>query len=169
MLLALKTTYYYWNCFKDVRLEMGYSVSLFNDTIAWFIFFIFKFIFTFVHLAVLGLNLGTWDLVPRPGIEPVPPVLATGPQEKSLGIFLSWILIQKTNSKNKYIIYSLKCMFHCTLTYVHMYLQFFFTYLQFDNGSLKNSCFPASLSTVTIGSKMCKTVMDYKISIMFQS
>ena len=46
---------------------MGYSVSLFNDTIAWFIFFIFKFIFTFVHLAALGLNWGTWDLVPRPG------------------------------------------------------------------------------------------------------
>ena len=127
MVLALKTTYYYWNCFKDVHLEMGYSVSLFNDTIAWFIFFIFKFIFTFVHLAVLGLNRGTWDLVPRPGIEPVPPVLATGPQGKSLGIFLSWILIQKTNSKNKYIIYSLKCMFHCTLTYVHilLYLQVF--------------------------------------------
>ena len=43
---------------------MGYSVSLFNDTIAWFIFFIFKFIFTFVHLAALR---GTWDLVPWPG------------------------------------------------------------------------------------------------------
>ena len=66
-----------------------------------------------------------------------------------------------------YLFFEMYVSLHLDLcTYV---LAIFFTYLQFDNGSLKNSCFPASLSTVTIGSKMCKTVMDYKISIMFQS
>lgn len=75
MLLALKTTYYFWNCFKAVCLEMGYSVSLFSDTVAWFIFFILKFIFTFVHSAALGLSCGTWDLVPWPGLEPRSPAL----------------------------------------------------------------------------------------------
>ena len=68
-----------------------------------------------------------------------------------------------------YLFFEMYVSLHLDLcTYIAV-LASFFMYLQFDNGSLKNSCFPASLSTVTIVSKMCKTVMDYKISVMFQS
>ena len=39
-------------------------------------FFFFSNIHIFIYLAALGLSCDTWDLVPRPGIEPRPPALA---------------------------------------------------------------------------------------------
>ena len=33
------------------------------------------FIYLFIYLAAPGLSCGTWDPVPRPGIEPRPPAL----------------------------------------------------------------------------------------------
>lgn len=47
------------------------------------------FFFGFFHLAVPGVSFGVWDLIPRPGIEPVlrlhweHKVIASGPPETS--------------------------------------------------------------------------------------